>query len=246
MQDIGGCRAVMPRVAMVNQLATIYRQGNPPISQKDYIQNPKANGYRGIHLIYRYAGSKTEFADLKIEIQLRSVYQHAWATAVETVGFFTQQALKSNQGRVEWRRFFACMGNAIAYREKANPVPNTPSFEQGLRATLLDYVEELDAIAALRSYGQTLQRLPYFREAGDRYFILVLDPFSAELEVLGYKKSQLQKAYDDYSAKERAIKGSGKNAVLVSVEKAEDLVGAYPSYYLDTTLFLDLVEWSIK
>jgi hypothetical protein len=38
------------------------------------------------------------YNDLKIEMQLRSQYQHAWATAVETVGTFIGQALKSSIG----------------------------------------------------------------------------------------------------------------------------------------------------
>jgi len=40
-----------------------------------------------------------------IEIQIRSKLQHIWATAVETVGFFTGQAIKSNEGEKEWNDF---------------------------------------------------------------------------------------------------------------------------------------------
>jgi hypothetical protein len=69
--------------------------------------NPQKSGYRGIHLVYRYNGRKTEYNGLKIEIQIRTVIQHAWATAVETVGMFTQQALKSSQGEQDWLRYFA-------------------------------------------------------------------------------------------------------------------------------------------
>jgi len=40
--------------------------------------------------------------------------QHAWATAVEAVGIFTKQALKSNIGDGEWLRLFALMSSEIA------------------------------------------------------------------------------------------------------------------------------------
>jgi len=60
-------------------------------------------------------------------MQIRSQLQHAWATAVETVGTFLQQALKSSQGDEGWQRFFALMGNAMAMRERRPPVPNTPT-----------------------------------------------------------------------------------------------------------------------
>ena len=86
----------------------------------DYISAPKASGYRGVHLMYRYKSDKkkTIYNDLKIEMQIRSRYQHAWATAVETVGIFVGQALKTSMGDDRWLRFFALMGSAIAIREK--------------------------------------------------------------------------------------------------------------------------------
>lgn len=98
MQDIGGCRAVMSTVKQVERLVYDYKHSD--IKHKlhqedDYITNPKPSGYRGVHLVYRYTGRKVQYNGLKIEIQIRSDIQHAWATAVETVGMFTQQALKS-------------------------------------------------------------------------------------------------------------------------------------------------------
>ena len=69
------------------------------VEKYDYIAHPKSDGYRGVHYVYKYrSGStpKAEFNSLRIEVQLRSRLQHAWATAVETVSTFTGQALKSN------------------------------------------------------------------------------------------------------------------------------------------------------
>jgi ppGpp synthetase/RelA/SpoT-type nucleotidyltranferase len=73
-------------------------------SGKDYIQNPKPDGYRSIHLIFRYVGTAPNNAwdRLRVEMQLRSQHQHAWATALEAVDIFTKQALKANQGDVNW------------------------------------------------------------------------------------------------------------------------------------------------
>jgi hypothetical protein len=50
-----------------------------------------------------------------------------WATAVETVGAFVQQALKSSLGEQEWLRFFSLMSGALAFKENTAPVPGTPS-----------------------------------------------------------------------------------------------------------------------
>lgn len=249
MQDIGGCRAVLSGVTNVNDLFMNYKNsdtGHKLHSERDYIKHPKPDGYRGVHLVYKYAGRKPEYHGLRIEIQLRTRNQHAWATAVETVDLFTRQALKSNKGRREWLRFFALMGNAIAYKERSSPVPNTPSFEEGLSDVLIDYCERLDIENRLLTFGKALQELPHYQVPGDRYFLLVLDPSSKELEVRGYSAKQLEKAFHECSTMERFAKGSGKNVVLVSVSSTSDLRNAYPNYYLDTRMFLDLVDWAIK
>ena len=103
MHDIGGCRAVLRTVSQVEALVNVYRDATSKNALRggkfhrvyDYIQNPKPDGYRSVHLVYKYFSTSKSLAiynDLKIEIQLRSKLQHAWATAVETVDFFTGQA----------------------------------------------------------------------------------------------------------------------------------------------------------
>jgi ppGpp synthetase/RelA/SpoT-type nucleotidyltranferase len=118
MHDIGGCRAVLASVSHVERLHKVYslataknpRRGGEFVRQYDYISNPKPDGYRSVHLVYKFHSESRAlrvYNGLRIELQLRSRLQHAWATAVETVDFFTGQALKSNIGDAEWKRFFA-------------------------------------------------------------------------------------------------------------------------------------------
>ena len=102
MQDIGGCRAVVETVNRVDELVKHYMESDIKhklLNKDDYIRQPKSSGYRSIHLIYKYfSDKKATHNGLRIELQVRSQLQHAWATAVETVGTFIQQALKSSQG----------------------------------------------------------------------------------------------------------------------------------------------------
>ncbi len=144
MQDIGGCRAVVKSMAAVVALQSFYLNKSEmkhKLSKcDDYIEQPKSTGYRGIHLIYRFFSDKAAgepWNGLRIEMQLRSQYQHAWATAVETAGTFTGEALKSSAGPDEWLRFFALMGSVIASRERSPLVPGTPGSRREL-------IEELD------------------------------------------------------------------------------------------------------
>ena len=42
----------------------------------------------------------------KVELQLRTRLQHAWATANEIVGTFRREELKSGEGGPDWLRYF--------------------------------------------------------------------------------------------------------------------------------------------
>ena len=250
MQDIGGCRAIMANVKQVEKLVQNCKTSD--IKHKlqhedDYIFKPKPSGYRGVHLIYRYNGRKTVYNGLKIELQIRSDIQHAWATAVETVGMFTQQALKSSQGEKDWLRFFALMGAACAVMENTNLVPDTPTDITVLKAELNGYFQQLDVENHLHTYGTALQELEdYEADADAHYYLLTLDPLTKKLDIVGYKAEDIKKASEDYLTKEKSIQGTGKDAVLVSVDSIAALRKAYPNYFLDTNMFIELAKKAIQ
>src|SRR5258708_20672088 len=147
MQDLGGCRAVVSTIKEVDRLLRVFRRAKTknPIGRheqakiNDYIECPKPDGYRSIHLVYKYRSLSKKhniFNDQKIEIQIRSKLQHAWATSVEIVDAFTGQALKSglklNSGDPEWRRFFVLMACEMALREKRPLVAGCPEKKEEL------------------------------------------------------------------------------------------------------------------
>ena len=109
MQDIGGCRTILENVSQVRDLVRSFRTSDLKhklLTEDDYIANPKVSGYRGVHLVYSYNSDRSEtYNGLKIEMQLRSQLQHAWATSVEVVGTLIDQALKSSLGDPGWLRF---------------------------------------------------------------------------------------------------------------------------------------------
>ncbi len=250
MQDIGGCRAIVKTVSHVHQLAFLYRSSqfkHKPDRTDDYIEKPKTSGYRGIHLVYRYNSDRSEtYNGLKIEIQLRSKLQHAWATAVETVGTFIKQALKSSQGEEEWLRFFALMGSAIALRERTPMVPGTPGKTE-LKQELRRYAEQLNVEGHLRTYGAALQTLESGAQRDAHYFLLKLDPNVQLITVTGYQYNELERATREYLEVERSIVGQpGADAVLVAVESVAALRRAYPNYFLDTHVFIEAVKQAIE
>lgn len=252
MQDLGGCRAIFREVASVSHARDYYLEESS-IKHKlasidDYIEEPKGSGYRGVHLVYRYISdkNKTAYNGLKIEMQLRSQFQHAWATAVETVGMFSGQALKSSLGDEQWKRFFSLMGSAIALRERSPLVPETPKVAKDLREEIKHYANTLKVAERLTGYMTAMHNISSAAQDAF-YFLLQLDPAASQLSVRGFKRSEAQEAEEEYAKAEELTKGKKEtDAVLVSVESVNALSKAYPNYFADTGLFSALMRQAIS
>jgi ppGpp synthetase/RelA/SpoT-type nucleotidyltranferase len=257
MQDIGGCRAVVKDVSKVDRLLKTYMEvkaKNPNVRAEyvktfDYITNPKVDGYRCIHLIYKYRSQSPQFAawkGLRIEIQLRSILQHAWATAVETVDAFTGQALKTSGGtgteKRDWGRFFALMSSAIATREKRALVPDTPIDVYELTAELRQLAEQLNVEPKLRGWSYAMKIADERAHPDDVLFLLVVDTVGRTIRLVGYR--DMKEAQDAYLRREKELKPD-EQAVLVSVDSLDAVRAAYPNYYADTTVFLDALNLAV-
>lgn len=256
IQDIGGCRAIVGNVQTVLDVHRYYVNESDIkhelASCDDYIMSPKPSGYRGVHLVYRYYSDKEHtriYNGLKIEVQLRSRYQHAWATAVETVGMFSGQALKSSLGSAEWQRFFALMSGAIAIREGKPLVPGVPTTRTELVAQLREAATDLRVEERLRRYREAVQLLTSddLPVGNAHFFLLRLDAEKATLTVRGFGQSQATLAAQAYSDAEQDSKNTpGSDAVLVSVESVNSLARAYPNYFADTRLFNELLKQTLE
>src|SRR6185369_11080093 len=135
MQDLGGCRAILGSMREVNAVLDTFigepslfpLEGTP--RHYNYIQKPKADGYRGIHIVGRYKAKSQQtsfWSGYRIEIQLRTVLQHACSTAVETVATFTGFPLKFGKGPDDWKRFFVLASSAFAILERSPLCPGAP------------------------------------------------------------------------------------------------------------------------
>ena len=252
MQDIGGCRAIVSTVEHLEQLVNIVASKDKKrssrgikhklIDEKNYIVSPKESGYRGVHLVFSYQSDKVhEYDDLKIEIQFRTYIQHSWATAVETVGLFTGQALKSSIGEKDWLRFFSLASAVMAIHEGTPSVPGVPQTADELRVELRKLMSDLDVASHLRSYSGAMHLLGFKETNGDHYFLLELDTDKSAITVRTYKQGQFERASADYLAIEKQIKNSKIDAVLVSADSMTALKKAYPNYFLDTEAFLNTI-----
>ena len=83
LQDIAGVRIVCNYIDDIYRLADLLvrQQDLELVARKDYIENPKPNGYRSLHLVLRvpvYLSSHTEL--VPVEVQIRTIAMDFWAS----------------------------------------------------------------------------------------------------------------------------------------------------------------------
>lgn len=247
MQDVAGCRAVFENASMVRKLRDYYvdRGYHEFKNERDYIVSPKPDGYRSVHLIYRFKGNlgTAHYDDLQIEIQLRSQLQHAWATAVEAVGTFTRQALKWQGGTEDWQRLFALMSSAIAKLEGTPVVADTSNSKRILKSEIRYLVKRLNVRRLLQAYTLTLHYAGSLKGSEAKLLLIHMMPDSARLQVQGFKLREFQSANQEYMRREQGLKeDSAEQIVLVKVDSLKSLQRAYPNYFLDTARFSRVLE----
>jgi ppGpp synthetase/RelA/SpoT-type nucleotidyltranferase len=255
MQDIGGCRTILSNVKIVRQLCEEYYEKGKCCdlkhefkNKKDYITNPKSDGYRSIHLIYKYKSDKTtKYNGLLIEVQIRSKLQHYWATAIETVGHFTKQALKSNEGEEDWLRFFKLISTVFAKNENMPIVQGTPEDDVELYIQVKELADKLQVINKIKSWAELIKLIGEIEKKEvhkPHFYLLELDIDKKELTVEAFEKKEEEKATTAYSVAEKKAKDSklNKDIVLVEADTTKELRKAYPNYFLDTKEFLSILE----
>jgi hypothetical protein len=213
---------------------------------KDYIASPKTDGYRSIHLVIQYMPSSERHevhAGRKIEVQIRTRLQHAWATAVETVDSLLQQNLKGGGGEKDWRRFFVLASCMIALQEKSPMVPGCPQDVKALKKELGQIVSKLDVFGKLAGLSQSIHSLSN-QPKNPRWqaYVLVLDMVERKVAVAGFMRSQLHHVAGHYLETEKKHFGDSRfQVVQVYVSQLKELKRAYPNYYLDTQAFLNFL-----
>jgi putative GTP pyrophosphokinase len=118
MADIGGVRAVLPNQVAAYKVASRLRKNWTITRFRDYVAEPKADGYRGLHLINRNHGQL-------VEIQLRTPRQDDWANLVETLSRTAAPGLKFGDGPQELRNFLIDAAARLAEEDQGLTVDPT-------------------------------------------------------------------------------------------------------------------------
>jgi len=240
MDDVAGVRLIFPDVEQLYDFRERFHQAHfrherrSKDDQYDYIAQPKANGYRGIHDIYAYqVNSKhaERAAGLFIEVQYRTLVQHAWATANEVIGYVTDSEPKFDRGDERVGRFMAVCSEILARGVEGQLGPFPDMSPNDLMSAFFDLELELGLMKRLRSL-----HVAKFDMAKKAHYILIFGR-GGGLEVKEYAKNKralaalfhIESQYPD------------SNVVLVGASSPEEVQFTFRNYFSNTVDFLGMV-----
>ena len=259
MQDIGGCRAIVSNekklrqsVRELRKLAN-FRDEKGKYRYKDYIKNPKDDGYRSYHLVGKFVGRTGEKRN--IELQLRTNIQHYWATALEIVDLFTDQALKSNQGDEIWKQFFFNVSEQFAVMDRIHMF-DTLTDQEKFNKYLQEIKKSEDLIEScglakiaskklkvrdkLIAFSESLkivdEKIDTAPESG--YALVKIDTMEHAVYTTLFKDDDSKSAENRYIEEEKeAAQRDGIVIALISTNAVGGIKEAYPNYFADSTEF---------
>lgn len=252
MQDIAGLRAVVGNVDDLRRLVDDYHRSRFPhirTQDDDYLLAPKADGYRSVHLMYRYQNLvRHEYNRCRVELQVRTRLQHAWATAVETIDAFTGQDIKAGNATAEWARLFVVASALLADREE---FPRPEALRAVARQDLVDELRTLEHSLQLRNrlggYASSLKQIGTMPSSNrtHAYYLVILNTRELWFNIFPFASTDQDKASEAYSQWEKRANGE-LDVVLVAGGNLAQLRHAYPNYFADATAFVRVLNEMLR
>jgi ppGpp synthetase/RelA/SpoT-type nucleotidyltranferase len=241
MDDIAGCRLIFRSIRDLEEFRAIFHKArfnhklrNDP-DKYNYIKAPKETGYRGIHDVYEYdvnSASGKALTGLYIEIQYRTLIQHAWATAVELIGFITESQPKFKKGDDRYAHAMALASEMLARAHERTTGPFPALTDREVLEQFLALDNDLSLMQTLRGLNQVRGEI-----SGKRNTILIFSE-AGDLE---------SKSYRDATDALRALFELEKqhpqsDIVLVRADSSEEVRLAFRNYFSDAREFVRLMD----
>lgn len=241
MDDVAGCRLIFEHQSDLYAFRTAFHKArfdhklrNNP-DKYDYIKRPKQTGYRGVHDIYEYDVNSEvgkRLAGLNLEIQYRTLVQHAWATAVEVIGFITESQPKFQQGDKRYEEAMAFASEILARVHEGQKGSLPEISDRVLAETFLAKDKTLGLIKMLRGLSAAK------KDVSDKRNAILIFSGTGELEVKAFRDApdallalfDLEKRFPD------------RDIVLVRADTSEEVRLAFRNYFSDASDFIQLLE----
>lgn len=241
MDDVAGCRLIFRTINELEIFRTDFHKARfnhklrNNIDKYNYINSPKPTGYRGIHDVYEYnvrSAAGKYLAGLYIEIQYRTLIQHAWATAVEVIGFITESQPKFQQGDNRYATAMSLASEILARAHENRTGPYPELSNENLVHKFLEIDKELLLVQTLSGLSQAKTHISEKRNT-----ILIFSE-DGSLET---------KSYRDATDALRALfelekKHPTNDIVLVRADSSDEVRLAFRNYFNDADEFVRLIE----
>lgn len=233
MQDIGGTRAVFNNLDEVKEyiknIRVIENSTFKIIKENDYISNPKDDGYRSYHIVFECLSDKLK--GYKVELQIRDLKEHYWATAVEILSVISKSNnLKIGKGEEYYKRFFYLSSKILHNEYDKNEV---------------DELKELDKkykiLDTLKGFSLGFSSIDF--KIQDLIYVIYMNYNTKEVYTNSFNKKNVEIASLLYKELE---KKDNINAVLVDARDIKTLNEAYPNYFGDSKKFINYIERMIN
>lgn len=242
MDDVAGCRLIFRNIKELNKFRGEFHKArrfnhkmrNTP-DKYNYIVHPKNTGYRGIHDVYEYDVNSESGKGLKglyIEIQYRTLVQHAWATAVEVVGFITESQPKFEKGDKRYHQAMAYASEILAraHENSNGPFPDLSDFDVVAKFLALD--DELSLMQTLRGLNKAKSNISSRKNS-----ILIFNP-EGTLEIRSYRDAT--DAIRELFNLEKQMPHN--DIVLVRADSNEEIRTAFRNYFNDASDFIRFMD----
>ena len=225
MWDIAGCRCIVPTKIHLDKIQKRIEKNLYVRKINDYHSIPQESGYRSIHL---YVSCKQDDNKI-IEIQLRTIDDHNWATLVEIVDFLYDKKIKEGENDRDLRRFHFLLSkkNELTFAEKKEVLDIVDKF---------DIYNKLSSVFVKNYLNIRRQWLDINRGIKGSFYIIEAKKDEPPL-IKSY--TNFTEAEDEYF--KRFKTKSESNTVLAFLPNAnyERIGKAYSNYVLTMHTFLD-------
>jgi putative GTP pyrophosphokinase len=241
MDDVAGCRLIFTSLKSLNAFRhSLHKAGfqHKLRNQKDkydYVASPKPTGYRGIHDIYEYdvrSAYGEKFNGLLIELQYRTVFQHAWATSVEVIGLITEAQPKFQKGDKRYE-FAMSLASEIIARSFESLNSCHPNMTNG---QLVEEFKIIDGELNLLGRLQGLNAVSAFVLKEKNVILNFMDDGKLAAESFRDATDAVARLFE----LEKLFPNS--DVVLVRADSTENVRVAFRNYFSDASEFIKYVR----
>lgn len=224
MWDIAGCRCILrtSRTDDINKLKSLIEKDFGNCKINDYVSTPKDDGYQSLHMYIT-----DNDTGKKIEVQIRNLVQHHWATLVEIVDLIYGTKIKEGQHEKSLKEFLLLFSRKdfLSYEEKERVVRIEGKYS---------IFKKMSSVFS-SNYLNVRKQWLSTQGAGNYYVIEAGKNFKSEIESF----KNFEEAESSYYSRYLANKES--NIVLTFIKNAQfkQISTAYSNYILTVHSFFD-------